>query len=181
MRAFVGRRTPAAVVLCMHRLRAAVPLLVVLLALFTSIGCAPTVDLATNLEVQDITTGWYDAGIVNGQNKLVPSLTCRLKNTSDQKLVALQINAVFRRVTEKDEWGTTLVIAAGSDGLPPGAVTRPLDVRSPRGYTGSDQSREEMLHNSHFVDAKVELFAKYGSVQWKRIGEYPIARTLIAK
>ena len=38
-----------------------------------------------------------------------------------------------------------------------------------------------MLQNSHFVDAKVELFAKYGSEQWKRIGEYPIARRLLTK
>ena len=30
-----------------------------------------------------------------------------------------------------------------------------------------------MLRNSHFVDAEVELFAKYASEQWKRVGEYP--------
>ena len=34
---------------------------------------------------------------------------------------------------------------------------------------------------SQFVDAKVVLFAKYGSSQWMRIGEYPIARQLIGK
>jgi hypothetical protein len=144
-------------------------------------GCAPTVDLSKGLEVQVVSSGWYDAGIVNGQNKLVPELTCQLKNVSDQKLVALQVNAIFRRVTEKDEWGATLVTAAGSEGLPAGQVSKTLTIRSPRGYTGSDQSREEMLNNSHFIDAKVELFAKYGSAQWKRIGEYPITRTLIAK
>jgi hypothetical protein len=38
-----------------------------------------------------------------------------------------------------------------------------------------------MLHNSQFVDAEVELFAKYSSTQWKRIGEYPVARRLITK
>ncbi len=181
MRASVSRRPLAAPRLRTGLLNLAASPLVALLVVFTFVGCAPTVDLTTGLELQDVSTGWFDAGIVNGQNKLVPSLTARVKNRSDQKLVSLQINAVFRRVTEKDEWGTALVIAAGSEGLPPGAVTRPLDVRSPRGYTGSDQSRQEMLHNSHFVDAKVELFAKYGSVQWKRIGEYPIARTLITK
>ena len=54
-------------------------------------------------------------------------------------------------------------------------------ARSERGYTGADQSRQEMLKNTHFVDAKVELFAKYGSTQWVRVGEYPIARELITK
>jgi len=37
------------------------------------------------------------------------------------------------------------------------------------------------MQSSHFVDAKVQLFAKYGSIQWVKIGEYPIERTLITK
>jgi len=154
---------------------------VVFLLLVVCAGCGPTIDLATNLQVGDVSSGWFDAGIVNGQNKLVPSISFTLKNTSNQTLVSLQINALFRRVTEKDEWGTGFLTAAGSSGLAPGAVTKPLTIRSPLGYTGSNESREEMLHNSHFVDAKVELSAKYGSAQWKRIGEYPVARQLIVK
>jgi hypothetical protein len=38
-----------------------------------------------------------------------------------------------------------------------------------------------MLQNSHFVDAKMELFAKYGSTQWVRVGMYPIKRQLLTK
>jgi hypothetical protein len=38
-----------------------------------------------------------------------------------------------------------------------------------------------MLTNSQFVDAKVQLFAKYGSVQWVRMGEHPIERKLLDK
>ena len=38
-----------------------------------------------------------------------------------------------------------------------------------------------MLANTHFVDAKVELFAKYGSTQWVRLGSYPITRQLLTK
>jgi hypothetical protein len=100
---------------------------------------------------------------------------------SERTLVSLQVNAIFRRVTEPDEWGAELVTAAGSSGLAPGQVTGVLTVKSPRGYTGSDQSRQEMLQNTHFVDAKVDLFAKYGSTQWTRVGTYPIERRLLAK
>jgi hypothetical protein len=153
----------------------------VLLLLLACAGCGPPVDLATSLHVQDVSTGWFDAGIFNGQNKLVPSISFSLKNTSRQKLVSLQINALFRRVTEKDEWGSGFVTAAGSEGLAPDTVTPSMTIRSPRGYTGSGESREEMLRNSHFVDASVELFAKYGSSQWKRIGEFPVTRSLITK
>src|SRR5580704_17449843 len=93
-------------------------------------GCAKPVDLTTGLRVQNVTTGWFDAGIVNGQNKLVPSISFTLKNVSDQKLIALQINSVFRRVTEKDEWGSGFVTAAGYEGLTPGATSAPLTIRS---------------------------------------------------
>jgi hypothetical protein len=155
--------------------------LVPVLLLVASIACSPPVDLATSLKVQDFSTGWFDLGIVNGQNKLVPSITFSLKNNSNQNLGTLQVNALFRRVTEKDEWGSGFLTAAGSPGLAPGAATPLLTIRSQLGYTGSDQSREDMLLNSHFVDAHVELFAKYGSAQWKRIGEFPVTRRLLTK
>lgn len=161
-------------------MRALVRLLLSAAVVFTA-ACGPTVDLTKGLEVSIVNTGWYDVGIVNGQNKLVPAVSFTLKNTSEQKLVSLQVNALFRRVTENDEWGSELVIAAGSSGLPAGQMSGVLTAKSPRGYTGTDQSRQEMLQNSHFVDAKVDLFAKYGSTQWARIGTYPITRQLLTK
>jgi hypothetical protein len=153
----------------------------VLIALLVCAGCAPPVDLTTGLQIRDVSTGWFDAGIVNGQNKLVPSITFTVKNVSDQKLVALQINAVFRRVTEKDEWGSGFLMVSGSEGLAPGMAAGPLTIRSQLGYTGSDQTREDLLRNSHFVDAEAELFAKYASEQWKRVAESMITRRLITK
>jgi len=161
-------------------MRALVRLLVCLAAV-SAPACGPNVDLTKGLQVTVVNTGWYDAGIVNGQNKLVPAISFTLKNVSDRTLVSLQVNALFRRVTENDEWGSELVIAAGSGGLAAGGSTAALTAKSPRGYTGSDQTRMEMLQNSHFVDAKVDLFAKYGSTQWTRLGSYPISRQLLAK
>jgi hypothetical protein len=65
----------------------------------------------------------------------------------------------------------------GSDGLAPGASTDVLTVNSQLGYTGI-QPRAELLSNREFVDAKVEIFAKYASTQWTRLGEFPITRQL---
>jgi hypothetical protein len=152
-----------------------------LLLVLVSAGCGPTVDLTKGLQVTIVTTGWFDAGIVNGHNKLVPSVSFTLKNVSDQKLGTLQVNAVFRRVSENEEWGNGFITAAGSGGLASGATTPVLTIRSQLGYTGSDESRQEMLQNSHFVDAKVELFAKYASIQWVRVGTYPIERQLLTR
>jgi hypothetical protein len=142
------------------------------------VGCGPTVDLGTSLEVLDVSTGWHDAGIVQGNNKLVPAVTFKLKNNSDQRLVVLQVNALFRRISEPDEWGSDFRTVVGSEGLEPGATSQELTLRSNLGYTGTEP-RADMLKNSQFVDAKVELFAKYGSTQWARIGEFPVTRELL--
>jgi hypothetical protein len=161
-------------------MRASVRLLL-LLALVSTTACGPTVDLTKGLEVTVVNSGWFDLGIVNGQSKLVPTIIFTLRNTSDQKLVTLQINALFRRVTENTEWGSGFLTVVGSQGLAPGATSDPVTIKSQLGYTGSDQSRQEMLQNSQFVDAKVELFAKYGSTQWVKVGAFPITRQLMTK
>jgi hypothetical protein len=139
------------------------------------------VDLSKGLDVEVVSSGWFDAGIVNGQNKLVPTASFKLKNVSGQKLVTLQVNALFRRVGENDEWGSAFLTAVGSEGLAPGATSAVLTAKSQLGYTGSDQTRAEMLQNTHFVDAKVDLFAKYAATQWVKVGEYPILRELLTK
>jgi hypothetical protein len=153
-----------------------------LLAAVWAAACSgPTVDLAKSLQIELVETGWYDAGIVNGQNKLVPAARITVKNNSDQTLVQLQINSLFRHGTDTEEWGSAFITAAGSDGLAAGATTPPLLLKSQNGYTGSDQTRQDMLKNSQFVDARVQLFAKYGSIQWVRMGEFPIKRVLLEK
>jgi hypothetical protein len=153
---------------------------VVFLAALATASCGPTVDLTKGLQVVDVSTGWWDAGIVNGQNKLVPSVTFKFKNVSDRTLDVLQANVVFRRVTEDKEWGSSFVKITGSEGLAPGATSETQIVKSQLGYTGSE-SRQQMLDNTQFVDAKIEIFAKYGSIQWQKVGEYAVPRTLIAK
>jgi hypothetical protein len=153
---------------------------VVFLAAVATVSCGPTVDLTKGLQVVDVSTGWWDAGIVNGQNKLVPSVTFKFKNVSDQKLDILQANVVFRRVTEDKEWGSSFVKITGSEGLAPGATSESQTVKSQLGYTGSEP-RQQMLANAQFVDAKIQVFAKYGSTQWQKVGEFAVPRTLISK
>jgi hypothetical protein len=150
---------------------------VLTLALAAS-GCGPKVDLTKGLQAVDVSTGWFDAGMVGGQNKLVPTVTFKFKNVSDRTLDTLQANVLFRREGEKEEWGSGFVRIAGSEGLAPGATTPPQTVRSQLGYTGTDP-RQEMLGNKQFVDARVQLYAKYESTQWQLIGEYPVERRLI--
>jgi hypothetical protein len=141
-------------------------------------GCGENIDLTKNLEVVDVSTGWYDAGIVDGQNKLVPSISFKFKNNASETLSTLQANVLFRRVGEDTEWGSGFVRVTGGEGLPAGAVSTTQTVNCPKGYTGTEP-RQQMLQNSQFVDARIELFAKYASTQWQKVGEYVVDRRLI--
>jgi len=161
-------------------MRPAGSVVAVMAAVLCCTACGPTIDVAKALELKVVNSGWFDAGIVNGQNKLVPSVTITITNTSDQKLGLLQINLLFRQVSKPEEWGSAFLTPAGSAGLSPGA-SQTITLKSNNGYTGSGETRQDMLANSHFIDATVEVFAKYGSTQWKKLGDYPVTRQLIEK
>jgi hypothetical protein len=144
-------------------------------ALFGSCGSTP--DVTSALAVQVLTTGWRDAGPVAGRNKLTPSAAVKVTNVSERTLPSVQVNAVFHRVGEGGEWGSAFVSAAGSSGLAPGSGAT-LTLNSERGYTGDDPE-DLMLRNHQFVDVTVDVFAKYGSHQWTRLGAFPVDRQLL--
>jgi hypothetical protein len=162
----------------MRRLRSLVAVAILSAAVVSSLACSAGADVATAIQVTDVSTGWFDAGIVNGQNKLVPAVTFKLKNVSDRPVSTLQANVLFHRLNSPEEWGNGFLRVAGSEGLAAGASTEPLTVKSDLGYTGSE-TRAEMLKNSHFVDAKVRILAKAGSNYWHPLGEYQIERRLL--
>ena len=165
------------------RMRAPARGLVPLLAsALLALGCGgPPIDLKSGLQIDVVDTGWFDAGVVDGKNKLVPTVSFTVKNVSEQTLVTLQMMSSFFRVNDTNsEWGNGLLVVAGSAGLAPGATTPVLTMKSPLGYTGTEP-RADMLKNSHFIDAMVKLVAKYAATQWTHVSEVPIERKLITK
>jgi hypothetical protein len=147
-------------------------------AVLLNAGCGPAVDLTRALRVESVTTGWYETNAAEGHVKLVPTVRVKLKNVSGQTLRTLQVNAIFKRVTDDTEWSSGFRTLAGSSGLSPASSTEDVFIVSPLGYTGTE-SRFDLLKNSHFIDARVDIFAKAGAMSWARIGEYAIARQLI--
>jgi hypothetical protein len=143
-------------------------------------ACNRSVDPTTVLEPTDVVTGWFDAGIEDGKNKLVPSVSLRLRNKAQSPVRSVQINAIFRRVNEQEMWGEHFGWAVEREPLQPGETTRDIVLRSALGYTG-EQPRLQLLQHSQFVDAKVELFLKQGSRVWSKLAEYPIDRQLLTR
>ncbi len=144
-----------------------------------SAGCGPRVAIVEVLQVNEVTTGWFDDGIVQGGlNRLVPTISFRLENTADVEIRSVQINGVFRRVGEEEEWGSTFVQVVGVEGLASHAETSTFVLRSDLGYTG-EEPRLDMFENRYFVDVGVELFVKHGGAQWVMLSEFPIERQLL--
>jgi hypothetical protein len=143
-------------------------------------GCRSR-EVEKDLRITDIKTGWYDAGIVDGQNKLVPSISFKLQNISGEAISRVKMNAVFHTVdAPQDAWGDHLIQAIDSDALEAGATGGSLVLRSPRGYTGSEP-RLVMLKNSQFVDATVSVFGRHGSRNWIKLGDFRIDRQLLTE
>ena len=160
---------------------------IVLCLALAAVSCGPPVDLKQSLQVTDVLGGYYDAGVVEGRNKIVPSITFTLRKTTSQSIHPLQLNVYFRQLPlagttppagskEESDWEDVFVQNVDFDGN----QTQPLTVRPKVGYTGDPpQSRADMLRNSHFQDIRVHIFAKHSSSQWIEIGVFDLPRQLL--
>ena len=148
--------------------------------LFAVLGssCGPKVDLKQSLQVTDVSSGWFDAGIQNGKNKLVPSVTFKLKKTVGANLSSVSLNVAFIFAGAQEHTDDVYVQSVAFEG----DETKPVVVRTQWGYTGDPpQTRAEMLQNSHFRDMEVDVFAKQSSSQWIELKRVPITRQLLTQ
>jgi hypothetical protein len=161
----------------------------VLLAAVVAAGCSKPVDLKQALQVVDPVTGYHDAGVVEGRNKIVPTVTFRLKKSTEDSLRPLSINVAFKKLppagtavapgapTEED-WDEKFVQSVPFDGN----QTAPLTFQAAAGYTADPpQTRADMLKNRYFQDVRVHVFAKHSASQWVEIATFDIPRQLLAQ
>src|SRR4051812_9297644 len=112
--------------------RAQVAALVSLLTVVLTSACRPAIDLKQALQVTDISSGWFDAGIQNGKNKLVPSVTFKLKKNGDVNMSSVSLNVAFNFVGQTDHIDDVYVQSVPFTGN----ETAPIVVRTQWGYTG---------------------------------------------
>jgi hypothetical protein len=143
------------------------------------LGCASEPKASEVLQVVDPVTGWFDAGIVGGENKLVPMLSFSVKNAGNKGSVSyVSFNTVFKVINDPEELGSALLKGIDGKGLAPGQTAGPYVARSNLGYT-SPVPRMEIFQHSQFKDAQVELFAKHRSGGWVKIAQYKVQRQLL--
>jgi hypothetical protein len=152
---------------------------VVVLALSLSgIGCRQ-VALEEVLTVTDAFTGWYYVGVVDGQNKLVPSFSFRLHNAGEDPLSRIQLLVSFWPNGADGELDSKQVTGLGAEELAPAASTEPLLVRSDAGYTlDPPQTKDDLFTHSSFRDFTVKVFARRDG-RLAPLGEFPVERRII--
>jgi hypothetical protein len=153
-------------------------ILAALLASAGVAGCAQPVDLKQSIEVTDVASGWFDAGVVNGQNKLVPTVTFKLRKKGDVELDTIALNMVFKRQGEDGSYDDVFLQRVSFEG----AETAPISVRAQNGYTADPpQTRAEMLKHSLFRDVAVQIFAKQSSTQWVELQRVEVQRQVLTQ
>lgn len=142
-------------------------------------GCGSSGTVA-DLEFVPVTSGYFDAGVVNGENKIVPSFTFTLRNKGAAPVGTIQLNTHFQAEGADGTMDEVLTSAVGADAIEPGASTPPITVRAQVGYT-SLASRADMLTNNLFRDVRVRVFGKAGSEQWTLIHEFVVDRRILTQ
>ena len=111
-------------------------------------------------------------------NKLVPSVTFKLRKTREVDLSSLSLNLTYKLIGSTEHADDVFVQNVPFEG----SETAPIVVRTKWGYTAAPpQTRAEMLENSHFTDVEVQIFAKQSSSQWVELQRVKIARQLLTE
>lgn len=166
----------------------AAPLFLLPVALLGA-ACSAPVDLKQALQITDVVSGYHDAGVVAGKNKIVPSITFRLKKNTSSSIRPLSLNVTFRQLPQP---GTSVPPGSPTEtdfddkfvqSVPFGDdVTKPLTFHAEHGYTTDPpQTRADILAHSQFRDMRVHIFAKHSASQWVEIGAFDIPRQLLAQ
>ncbi|HEX5214773.1 MAG TPA: hypothetical protein VFV98_04890 [Vicinamibacterales bacterium] len=142
-----------------------------------AISCGPSdADVLKTVAVTDALGGWYDFGVTPQGNKLVPSITFKLKNTGTRSIGNVQVMVSFWLAGDDGETDSTQVRGIG-DSLAPGAATEPIQVNAAWGFTIA-APRAEAFTNSRFRDATAKIFGKRGG-KIVPLGEFKLERRIV--
>jgi len=153
------------------------------LALTGVVGCTQ-VNLQEALEVTEVSTGWYDDGVVDapgqqqdGWNHLVPYVSFRLQNESERPLSSVQLTVSFWWAGGDGEFDSVLTSGIGDESVPAGGSTDPIHIRGNVGFN-LEGPRADLFMNSRFKDAVAKVFARRGG-RIVALGEFPVDRRVI--
>jgi hypothetical protein len=140
-------------------------------------ACTGDVDITKTFRIAGVTGGYFDAGIVDGRNKIIPTVMFSIEKTTDAGVRPLSVNVLFKKIAGETEaeWDDVFLQRVE---FTEGNRTPVLTVRPDAGVTG-EEPRSEMLKNSQFVDIRAVIFVKQSSSNWVELARYDIPRQLL--
>lgn len=154
------------------------PVLSLMLVAAAAAGCR-SVNIAEVVTATDLSGGWYDDGVVDGKNRLLPTVSFRLEKSTSEDIGPLALNVLFKRLTNGEEQWEDVYLQRVE--FTEGNRTRLLTVRPANGYTAEPpQSRADMLQHSQFVDVRAIILARQGST-WIEMGRLDLPRKLMTQ
>ncbi len=148
-------------------------------ALVPAAGCGSQVQLDKAVELADVHSGYVDMGLVNGETKLVPSATVRVKNISGATLSGFQMSATFWLAGGDGEKDEKIIPGLVAKDLAAGATSDPIAIRANFGYK-LEGARADFFSHSLFVDFTIKVLGKVNGRMF-HIGEIKVDRQILQK
>jgi hypothetical protein len=135
-------------------------------------------DLEASIEVVDMDTFWTDKYYQPWPPRLilVPAISFRVKNVTDQPLKYINFNANFRFMGDFENLGDAFLAAIRNDPVPPGEKSDVITLKSNYGVEG--RTLATFKDNPHWKTVFVRLFAQSKGSQFLSMGKHEISRRI---
>ncbi len=156
-------------------------LAVILVFVLQKVGLWKTItaeDLEASIEVVDVDTFWTDKYYQPWPPRLVlvPAISFRVKNVTDQPLKYINFNANFRFMGDYENLGDAFLAAIRNNPVPPKEKSDVITLKSNYGVEG--RTLATFKDNPHWKTVFVKLFAQSKGSQFLPMGEYEISRRI---
>lgn len=155
---------------------------ILILALFSQITCIiknmPAEELAAAIEITDVETKWVEKYYQPWPPKLilVPAISFRVLNKSDDPINYVNFNAVFRFKDENENLGDAFMAAIRSVPVLPGEKSEAILLKCNYGVEG--KSINDFKTNPGWQTAAVKLFARSKGSPYVPVGEWDVSRKI---
>jgi hypothetical protein len=162
-----------------HALQRSAHVLLAAALLAAGAACTPA-DPTKELAVSELETYWVIDSVVGNRLYIAPTVRLRVKNVGTHTRRPVEATATFRRVGEKDTWGSGFArVTAPGKALAPGESAVIVMTSDSRYYLVG--TAEQMFEHKLFKDVTVTVFLRLSGSSWTQFADVGIERHIGAK
>lgn len=137
-----------------------------------------TEELKSSMEIVEVETKWVSKEYRAWPPKLVlvPVISFRVKNISDQPLTYINFNAIFKFKGETKNLGDNFQAAIRKEPVMPGEVSEIITLKSNYGVEG--KNLDSFKNNPYWKPVVVQLFARSAGSDFVLLGEWEVSKEI---